>query len=69
MKYLSKCPRCKQYVLDHNNYGESAIYNSRHRLCNSCWENEYEEINSVGTNDIPATLAGYGPPNDINDEL
>lgn len=64
MNALSICPRCKRRVLDHDSYGESAIYRSQHRLCNPCWDAEKDEIDHVGTNDLPATLAGYGPPND-----
>lgn len=41
---LSICPRCKQRVLNHNDYGESAIYKSMHRLCVPCWHDEDAEI-------------------------
>lgn len=51
-------------VLDHNSYGESAIYRSMHRLCMPCWDAEEAEINQAGSNDLPETLAGYGRPND-----
>lgn len=64
MKALAICPRCKQRALDPDNYGESAIYRSQHRLCNPCWDIEKGEIDREGTNDLPVTLAGYGPPND-----
>lgn len=61
---LSICPRCKQRVLDMNSYGESAIYRSQHRLCIPCWDDEDREIIAKGRNDLPETLAAYGPPND-----
>jgi hypothetical protein len=63
---LSVCPRCKQRVLDHRSYGESAIYRSRHRLCFPCWHAEDDEIEREGTNDLPETLKGYGPENDYD---
>lgn len=61
------CPRCKRPTLDPDNYGESALYRSRHKLCNSCWSEEQKEIDRKGTNDLPATLATYGPPNDFGE--
>lgn len=61
---LAVCPRCKKRVLDHDSYGESGIYRSMHRLCMPCWEAEDAEIDEAGTNDLPGTLATYGPPND-----
>ncbi len=61
------CPRCKQRVLDRRSYGESAIYGSRHRLCVPCFHEEDAEIDHEGTNDLPATLASYGPANDCDD--
>jgi hypothetical protein len=65
-KRLSICPRCKQRRLDHNSYGESAIYRSRHRLCMPCFDDEDKEIDRAGTNDLQATLASYGPENDYD---
>lgn len=65
-KALSICPRCKRRVLDHSNYGECALYRSKHRLCVSCWHAEEAEIDREGTNDLPATLASYGPANDYD---
>ena len=65
MKVLAICPRCKRRVLDDDSYGESALYRSQHRLCNPCWDAEHDEINREGTNDLPATLTCYGPPNDL----
>lgn len=61
---MRTCPRCKQPVLDDRNYGESALYRSRHRLCVPCWHNEQDEIDREGNN-LPAVLASYGPPNDF----
>jgi hypothetical protein len=60
------CPRCKQRVLDRDNYGESAIYRSRHRLCVPCWHAEDAEIEEKGGNDLPETLKSYGPENDYD---
>lgn len=65
-RQLSICPRCKQRVLDHTAYGESQIYRSMHRLCFPCWEAEDREIDERGGNDLPDTLAAYGPPNDYS---
>lgn len=61
---FSICPRCKQRVLDPRSYGESGIYRSSHRLCMPCWDEEDREIEEKGGNDLPDTLAAYGPPND-----
>lgn len=61
---FSTCPRCKRRVLDHGNYGESGIYRSMHRLCVPCFEDEDREIEAAGTNNLPETLAKYGPAND-----
>lgn len=58
------CPRCKQRVLNPNDYGESAIYQSRHKLCVPCWHNEDAEIEREGGNNLPETLRSYGPEND-----
>lgn len=63
---LAICPRCKPRRLDHNNYGESGIYRSRHRLCLSCFDDEDKEIEQAGTNDLPETLASYGAENDYD---
>lgn len=60
------CPRCKQRVLDRRSYGESAIYRSMHRLCMPCWDAEDREITEKGRNDLPETLAAYGPANDYD---
>ena len=61
---LSICPRCKLRVLDHSDYGESAIYGSMHRLCVPCFLDEDAEIDREGTNNLPKTLKSYGAPND-----
>lgn len=60
------CPRCKQRTLDPTDYGESAIYRSRHRLCVPCWHAEDAEIEEKGGNDLPETLASYGDENDFD---
>lgn len=60
----SVCPRCKQRCLDRRSYGESAIYRSRHRICMPCFEDEDAQIERDGTNNLPETLAKYGPEND-----
>lgn len=60
------CPRCKQRVLNPSDYGESAIYRSRHRLCLSCWFAEDAEIDRAGGNDLPVTLVTYGLQNDYD---
>ena len=60
------CPRCKKRVLNRRDYGESAIYRSRHRLCVPCWNDEDKEIDRDGSNDLPKTLASYGPENDYD---
>lgn len=65
-KRLFICPRCKLRRLDRNNYGESGIYRSRHRLCSDCFDDEDKEIEAAGTNDLPDTLASYGPENDYD---
>ena len=61
---MSKCPRCKKYVLNRSDCGESSLYGSRHIICNQCFEDEDAEIEEAGTNDLPAILASYGAPND-----
>jgi hypothetical protein len=61
------CPRCKRRCLNKNDYGESAIYRSRHMLCVGCWHDEDAEIAREGKNDLPETLKGYGPENDYED--
>lgn len=63
---LLTCPRCKLPRLDRNDYGESAIYKSRHRLCVICFHEEDAEIDREGTNNLPETLKGYGPENDYD---
>lgn len=65
MTVLLHCPRCKRRTLDPDNYGESGIYRSCHRICVPCWHDENAETDREG-NDRPATLAGYGPPNDFD---
>lgn len=62
------CPRCKQRVLDLSNCGESALYDAQHLLCASCYDAEEDEMFLAGTNDLPATLASYGPPNDLKEQ-
>lgn len=62
-----RCPRCKQRVNLMDSYGESQIYQSYHRLCFPCWDDEAKEIDEAGTNDLPETLAAYGPPNDFDE--
>lgn len=64
---LFMCPRCKQRCLNPNDYGESAIYRSRHKLCVPCWHDEDAEIEREGRNDLPETLVSYGPENDYDD--
>lgn len=61
------CPRCKRRANLMDSYGESQIYQSYHRLCFPCWEAEASEIDEAGTNNLPATLASYGAPNDFED--
>lgn len=61
------CPRCKQRVNLMDIYGESGIYQSYHRLCLPCWDDEAAEIDRRGTNNLPDTLASYGPANDFED--
>lgn len=61
---LFKCPRCKRRCLNKEDCGESAIYQSKHLLCVGCWHDEDAEIEREGTNNLPATLQGYGPEND-----
>lgn len=63
---LRICPRCKQRTLDNASYGESGIYRSRHRLCVPCWHDEEAETDKAGTNNLPETLAAYGPENDYD---
>ena len=64
---LSTCPRCKKRSLDHSSYGESSIYQSYHRLCLPCFEDEDAEIEREGTNNLPGTLKAYGPENDYDE--
>lgn len=66
MKRLLICPRCKRRCLDPDSYGESAIYRSMHRICVPCFHDEDAEIEREGTNDLPTTLASYGPENDYD---
>lgn len=61
---LSPCPRCKKRVLDTGDCGESALYGSRHLICEPCFHDEDAEIELRGTNDLPERLASYGQPND-----
>lgn len=63
---LFLCPRCKQRCLDRADYGESAIFNSHHRLCVSCFHAEDAEIQREETNYLPETLKAYGPMNDYD---
>lgn len=63
MKNLCICPRCKRRSLDMTDCGESGIYQSAHLICSNCWGDEFEEIDLSGTNDLPDTLAKYGPAN------
>ncbi|QIG70738.1 hypothetical protein EVB91_187 [Rhizobium phage RHph_I1_18] len=63
---LEKCPRCKQNVLNRSDCGESGLYRSQHLICEPCFHAEFDEIDEKGTNDLPETLAGYGPPNDFD---
>lgn len=58
------CPRCKERTLNRNDCGESALYQSQHLICISCWFDEDLEIQEAGTNNIPETLERYGAPND-----
>lgn len=67
MKQLLICPRCKKKMLDRQNYGESAIYQSMHRICVPCWKDEDAEIEREGGNNLPVRLKSYGPPNDYED--
>jgi glutaredoxin-related protein len=62
------CPRCKRFINLRDSYGESQIYRSQHRLCFPCWDAEDAEIDVAGTNDLPETLAKYGPPNDFEED-
>ena len=62
---LRICPRCNKRCLG-DDYGESGIYRSRHRLCMTCWDAEAAEIDREGTNDLPDTLKSYGPENDYD---
>jgi hypothetical protein len=50
-----------------DSYGESQLYRSFHRLCFPCWDDEAAEIDRRGGNNLPDTLASYGPPNDFED--
>jgi len=61
------CPRCKRNVNLMNSYGESQLYRSYHRICMGCWNAEADEIDRCGSNNLPETLASYGPPNDFED--
>lgn len=61
---LLVCPRCKRRCLNPDDYGESGIYKSKHRVCVGCFHDEDEEIEREGTNDLPETLKTYGPEND-----
>lgn len=63
---LLVCPRCKRRCLNKADYGESALYRSRHLLCVGCWHDEDAEIDREGTNDLPITLRSYGPENDYD---
>lgn len=63
MSELCVCPRCKKRVLDRSDCGESGLFQSNHLICNSCFEDEDNEIWETGTNDIPETLNSYGPAN------
>lgn len=67
MKLLQMCPRCRKRVLDLADYGESGLYKSRHLIYNPCFEDEDAEMETKGTNNIPETLASYGPPNDFSE--
>lgn len=60
---MMQCPRCKQYSLDPADCGESGLYGSNHLICNPCFDAEDEEMEEAGTNDLPKTLALYGPAN------
>ena len=68
MMRLINCPRCKRRCLNPNDYGESGIFQSCHRLCVDCFPDEDKEIEKAGTNDLPETLNSYGPENDYRPE-
>jgi len=57
------CARCKGPVLEGRPEGQSALYGSNHRLCEPCFFEEDEEIDSEGTNNLPGTLRRYGISN------
>ena len=63
---LSRCPRYRRLCLDKTDCSESSLYRSHHLICNQCFDNEDDEIEAKGTNDLPDTLATYGPRNDYN---
>lgn len=65
---MNRCPKCKQRVLNLNDCGESGLYKSRHLLCVPCWHRESEEIDRLGTNDLPLVLKAYGPENDYSED-
>lgn len=58
-----ECPRCKQHILDIHCYGESSLYMANHIICEPCFHVEDDEIESLGTNNLPETLTSYGPSN------
>lgn len=60
------CARCKQYFGNARSSGESALYRSRHVLCEPCFFDEDAEIEERGTNNLPDTLAKYGMENDYD---
>ena len=60
---MLKCPRCKMQVLNPTDCGESSLYRSNHLICEPCFFAEEDEIEEMGTNDLPNTLAAYGGGN------
>lgn len=62
-----RCAHCKQPL--GRSTGESQLYGSHHTLCEPCWLDEDDFVESEGTNSaersaaIKARLDGYGPPN------
>jgi hypothetical protein len=58
------CARCKKHFHNARSSGESGLYGSNHVLCEPCFFDEDAEIDERGTNDLPDTLAKYGPEND-----
>ncbi|ABF71343.1 p095 [Rhizobium phage 16-3] len=57
------CARCKVHFRDVRSSGSSSLYGSDHTLCEPCFFAEDAQIDEEGTNNLPDTLASYGPPN------